>query len=94
MKTEHKTYLIYRVGKSPMQSGFAQNNLWALVPNIGKYGLEGGSYSHDRAQNTMYFQSKEAAIKYCQHKSLKYIEVRDVSQKTLRPKSYTDTLVG
>lgn len=94
MQTKKVTYLIYRVGKSPMQSGLVHNNTWALVPNTGKYGLEGGSYYHDRAQNTMYFTSRDALIKYCHSEGIRYTEIRDVSEKILYPKSYTDVLTG
>ena len=87
-------YLLYRVGKSAMQSGLVKKDLWALVPKNSK-GVEFMETTYSRtSQGTFYFESKELAIKHCTDRNLQYVEMPDVSGKKLRLKSYTNTING
>ena len=94
MEKNNCIYLLYRIGKSAMQAGLANKDLWALVPKNSK-SVEYCDAIFDRqSQQSLYFASKELAIKHCTERGFSYIEMPDTSSKKLRLKSYTNTING
>lgn len=93
MTTNHATiYLLYRVGKSAMQSGITNKDLWALVPKNSKDVWLGEHIFNRQSQGIHHFLSKELAISHCQKNGFEYIEIPDTTTKKLRIKSYTNTI--
>jgi hypothetical protein len=85
---------IYRPAKTAMQSGRANTKVWILDFEPGakrtRDPLMGWTSSADtRQQVRMRFESKEAAIAYCDRHGLEYV-VREPHERKITPKSYAD----
>ena len=85
---------IYKPAKTAMQSGRGNTKRWILDFEPGakrtRDPLMGWTGSADtRQQVRMRFDSKEAAIAYCDRYGLDYV-VREPRERKVTPKSYAD----
>lgn len=89
--------ILYKAGKSAMQSGTAQSENWILKPsNKHKFIFRFeptswvGSESTEK-QLELTFADKQSAIKFCKEHNVSYKEIPYFS-KNIKPKSYTETI--
>ncbi len=89
--------VLYNIGKSAMQSGLIRENLWVLkfIPTEKIYHQYQQTHwdgtSSTIKQQTMTFDSAKSAIDYCHKHNIVHHNI-STHKKTLRVKSYTDTI--
>lgn len=89
--------MLYKTGKSAMQSGVAISEIWILKPICTEkifFQFQPANWSSSTStvgQLVMKFSSKQKAILFCKEHNISYKEI-PYYDKSLKQKSYTQTI--
>lgn len=89
--------ILFKREKSAMQAGLALSSVWVLKPITDEkiasqyQSLRWDSSFSTIKQQELKFPNKESAISYCKQYNISYTEISHHT-KTIKPKSYTETI--